>query len=272
MQQIFAYLDYRDYLKDHYDEQKRCHTYFSYRYIAQKTGLDASFYAKILSKKKHLSEHRIEIMAQFLEFTSQEARYFSTLVLFNRATQSKQRDELFSKLLSLKNGSGQKILDYRYFSEWYTIPLRELLNHFDFDGTNGKELAQQFSPPLTELKVQNSIKTLLKLKMIAPDAEGFLRPTEAIITTGDQWQSQGIQQFQNEMIHRASYALLTLPKEQRDISTVTVSTSKACLSAIRERLAVARREILELIALEDEVDGVYQINLQVFPLTKEASQ
>ena len=272
MKPLFSYLDYRDYLKDHYDEQKELHSYFSYRYVASKTGIDASFYSKILLKTKQLSEQRIDAMASFLELGPQEKLYFSTLVLLNRSRNTEQSKELLAKLLSLKNSAGEQISDYRYFSEWYTIPIRELLNHYDFDGENFQKLAQQFSPALTQLKVRNSITTLLKLNMIAPDTEGFLRPTETIITTGDQWQSKGIQQFQNEMILRASDALLTLPKEQRDISTVTVSTSKACLSAIRERLAVARREILELIALEEEVDGVYQINLQVFPLTKEASQ
>ncbi len=59
-----------------------------------------------------------------------------------------------------------------------------------------------------------------------------------------------------------------IPKEERDISTVTVSTSQKCMIAVRERLAQARREILEMIAAEEGVDGVYQVNLQVFPLTK----
>ena len=51
MEDILNYLDYREYLRDHFNESKKKHSFFSFRYVAGKTGLDASFYVKVLNKR-----------------------------------------------------------------------------------------------------------------------------------------------------------------------------------------------------------------------------
>lgn len=106
--------------------------------------------------------------------------------------------------------------------------------------------------------------------MIARNEEGFLKPVDQVITTGTQWQSLAIREFQRQMIQLGAEAIERWPKEQRDISTLTISTSQATLETIQERLTLARKEILDLIQQDESVEGVYQINMQVFPLTKEA--
>lgn len=267
MVSVYSYLDYRDFLKVHFEEQKEQHCYYSYRYVSGKTGIDPSYYVKVLNKQKHISEQRLESLVQLLQLSLREREYFTTLIQYNRSKSADLSKELFAKLITLKKSSGAQICDYRYFAEWYTIPVRELLNHYDFDG-DYRELAKQFHPPLTERQARNAIRTLEELEMVCHDEKGFLRPAEALLTTGDQWRSNAIRKFQKQMITLAGESLERFPKEERDISTVTVSTSQKCMESIRERLAQARREILELIAAEEEVDGVYQINLQVFPLTK----
>jgi len=268
MESVFNYLEYRDYLKDHFESQKASHSYFSFRYVASKIGIDASFYAKVISRQKQLGESAIEPLADFLGLAKREREYFITLVHFNRTKSSEAEKELFSKLISLKNSCGKTIETntYRYFSDWFTVPVRELLTHFDFSD-NYSELAKKLIPMISESEAKRAIKTLADLKLISPDEKGFLRPSESIITTGDQWKSRGIREFQRQMIIRASEALETIAPTERDISSVTVSTSAECLEAIREKLAQVRREILEMVSSEQTVDRVYQINLQVFPLS-----
>jgi uncharacterized protein (TIGR02147 family) len=65
----------------------------------------------------------------------------------------------------------------------------------------------------------------------------------------------------------AAEAIERIPKEQRDISTLTLSTSAACLEAIRERLSEVRQEIMEMVKMDGNAEEVYQLNFQVFPLT-----
>jgi uncharacterized protein (TIGR02147 family) len=63
-------------------------------------------------------------------------------------------------------------------------------------------------------------------------------------------------------------AIDRVPKSDRDITTLTVSTSHACLEEIRERIAEVRREIMEIVRKEGKAEDVFQINFQVFPITR----
>ncbi len=266
MESIYSFLEYRDFLKVHFDTQKATNPVFSFRYVASKTGIDSGFYAKILTKQKHLGEQKISALADLIGLTGKEREYFYTLIQYNRSRSETVTRELFTKLISLKSSAGTTVDDFRYFSEWYTIPVREILSHFDFRD-NFKELAQTFSPAITERQASNAIRTLKELAMIAPDEHGYYRPTETKLTTGDQWRSEAVRRFQKQMIALAGDSIERFPKESRDISTITLSTSKKSLEKIRDRLAQARREIVEIIAQDEEIDGVFQINMQIFPLT-----
>jgi uncharacterized protein (TIGR02147 family) len=267
MNSVFTYLEYRDYLRDHFESQKQAKSCYSFRYLAAKTGIDASFYVKIINKQKHLGVVKIEVLAAYLGLDERETDYFTTLVHYNRTNDDQTAQVLFQRLMSLKNTCGLEVSDFRYFADWFTIPMREFLATYPFDGDYAK-LAAHFIPPLQEQEARSAIETLTHLQMIAPDAQGVLRPTDAILTTGDQWRSAAVRSFQQQMIRMAAESLERIPKEDRDISTLTFSTTKACLTAIQDRLTQARREIMEMIAAEEGVDGVYQMNLQVFPLTR----
>jgi hypothetical protein len=106
---VFKYLDYRDFLKDHYESSKKRYEFFSFRYISLKTGLDASFYLKVLQKQLHLSLKSIPAIVRFLGFKKNESEYFNLLVRFNRATQEDEVRLYFEKLTELQSLSENKM-------------------------------------------------------------------------------------------------------------------------------------------------------------------
>lgn len=266
---IYDYTDYREFLKDHFEFTKTQKSFYSFRYLAQKTGIDPSFYSKIIHGSKHLSSKQLPILIEFLELSESHSQFFQTLYQYNRSNQPQVCERLLKELNLLRQEVGIQISNFDYFSEWYVIPLRELLNHYDYKD-KPQVLAQLFHPPLKEAEVERALRILLELQMIARNEEGFLKPVDQVITTGTQWQSLAIREFQRQMIQLGAEAIERWPKEQRDISTLTISTSQATLETIQERLTLARKEILDLIQQDESVEGVYQINMQVFPLTKEA--
>ena len=269
MDSIYEYLDYRDFLHDHYKEQKEKNPIFSFRYVAGKTGLDASFYVKLINKQRHINDNRIKPLCVFCKLRQRESDYFKTLVNFNKAKRKEQEEYYFEKLVTLKKSAAKKIdrYAYRYFTEWYNVPLRELLNIYDFDGSDYKGLALMLSPPIKESEARRAVRTLLELGMIAPDKNGFYRPADAAISTGKGWKSEIVRSFQKSMIRLSESALDRIDPELRDISTLTVSTSPACLQKMRERLSQVRKELIEMIT-SDEASAVYQINMQIFPLSR----
>ena len=268
MNDIFDYMEYRNYLKDHYDCNKRSHTFFSFRYIALKTGLDASFYVKVLNKQKHIADTAVPALVDFLKFNKREGEYFAALVHFNKAKNSDQERFYFEKLLSLRTPPA-KVLEkecYDYFSSWRNIALREELNIVSFKN-DCADIAGKLLPPATPSQVRQSIKLLEKLGMVRKDDHGAFKPTDEFITTDGVVKAMAVKSFQKEVCKLGMEAIDRVPKQDRDISTLTISTSRACLEAIRERLTEFRREIMDLVGKEEKAEEVYQINFQIFPLT-----
>ncbi len=266
---IYEYLEYRDFLRDHYEAQKKQRYHYSFRYISLKTGIDASFYAKILEKQKHLSPKNVGILAKFLKLDDKETAYFSVLVQFTKARSREQIQSLFDKLMTLRDPPAATIErnSYEYFKHWYTPAIRELLNFFPFDGDYAK-LGASLLPQITARQAREAVGVLERLGVIDRLNSGGFRLTDQFVSTGPQWRDMAIARFQQQMSQLAVESVDSVPHEHRDISTLTVSTSWECLKAIRERLAEVRHEIMGMIKEEENVDEVFQINLQIFPLSR----
>ena len=266
---IFDYLDYREYLKDHYDTNKARNSFFSFRYIAVKTGLDSSFYVKVLQKQIHLSLKSLPRLIDFLNLSKKESDYFTLLVRFNRAHNKDEMRLYFEKIIDSRELRTQKLdaEKYRYFSKWYHVAIRELLNYYRFDG-DYKSLAAKLNPPISEATARKAIELLVKLGLVKKSDNGIFELTDQFITTGESWNSIAIENFQREMIHLAEESINKIPKKDRETSTVTVSVSRACFTAMKERLREFRKELLEMARIERDPGGVFQINFQIFPLTR----
>ncbi|MBN2037485.1 MAG: TIGR02147 family protein [Chitinispirillaceae bacterium] len=268
LKSIFEYLDYREYLKDHYETNKARNSFFSLRYISSKAGLDPSFYLKVLQKQIHLSLKSLPRLIGFLNLNKKETDYFTLLVRFNRARHKDEMKLYFEKIIEIRELRANT-LDadkYEYFSKWYYVAIRELLNYDRFDGDYAS-LAAKLNPPISESKARKAIDLLVKLGLVQKNGDGAYALTDRFITTGESWNSIAIENFQWEMLHLAEESIKNIPKKNRETSTVTVSVSWKCFAAMKERLAEIRKELLEMARMERDPDGVFQVNFQMFPLT-----
>jgi uncharacterized protein (TIGR02147 family) len=269
LKSIFDYLDYREYLRDHYDSNKARNSFFSFRYIAAKTGLDSSFYVKVLQKQMHLSLKSLPRLTDFLNLNKKEIEYFTLLVRFNRAHNKDEMRLYFEKIIEFRE-LRINALDadkYEYFSKWYYVAIREILNYTRFVG-DYKSLAARLNPPISEAKARKAIELLVKLGLVVKNDQGIFEQTNQFITTGESWDSIAIENFQREMLHLAEESINIIPKRDRETSTVTVSVSWPCFEAMKERLREFRKELLEMARIERDPDGVFQVNFQIFPLTR----
>lgn len=267
MRSIFEYLDYRDFLKDYYNHHKK-DSFFSFRYIEAKTGINASLYAKILNKQRHISTAKVPYLTNFLKMEKRESKYFHTLVQFNKAKNNDETKLYFEKLLSFRD-SPATLLEkdkYDYFTNWYNAPIRDLIKIMPFTG-DYKELAKRLCPEISESQAKKSVQLLQKLGIVIQDSKGVWQLTDDFIRTDGKMSALAVRAFQKEMCRLGMEAIERIPKEHRDISTLTVSSSKACMELIREKLGVFRKEIMQIIAEDEGMEEVYQLNFQVFPLT-----
>ncbi len=266
---ILSYLDYRTFLKDWFEQAKDSNSFYSYRYIGQKTGLDPSFLVKVLAGQLHISQKSIPAITKLIKLDKREEEYFSVLVAFNKTKKNIEAEVLFKKLIALQ-GPQAHILqahEHAFFQNWYNIVIYELLRYYDFK-EDYRALSRKVSPPVTVSQAKDAVDLLLKLGLIQRADSGQYIVKDKTLSTGEKWMSGVIRAFQKQAIELAARALDEIPAAERDISTVTISLSSATYSAICQRIKEMRHELLEMARNDTDLDGVYQINFQIYPVVK----
>ena len=268
MKSVTDYLEYRDFLRDFYNEKKSVKPFFSYRFIAKKLFIDPSHVVKIFQKQRHISHKLIEGCIELAELKGKEAEYFATLVQFNRAKTDRESKLHFEKLLALKDVRAFTLekVQYEFFQKWYYSAIMTLFDFYPFRNDYAA-LAKKLNPPITESQARKAVALMKKLKLIKKKPDGTFGLTSAMVTTGEQWRSLAIAAFQEETMRLAMESLRRIPKEQRNISTVTVTLAENDLDDANAILKECRTALLKLAEGRKNPERVYQINMQLFPVT-----
>ncbi len=266
---VFEYLNYSTFLKDFYDHRKIHNIFFSYRYLGKALNLDAGFLVKVMQGKLALPEKCIAPLIKICGFEGREIEYFRELVHYGRAKTPKDIKLHFERLIAVRDLEPRKveIAQYTFYQKWYHSAIHSLLLFHEFKG-DFKALAAKMSPPISVKEAKESIHLLEDLGFIRKQENGKYVVQDARITTGEKWQSAAIRNFQEECLRLASESLTRHSKELRDISTVTMTLSSKNIEEVRARIKELRQSLLHLHSEGDDPDSVYQVNIQVFPLTQ----
>jgi len=270
MKSVFDYSDYRQFLADYYEEQKRTKSCFSYQYFGRRAGFRTkTFLYKVIKGEKALSNGSILAVAQAMKLGKRETEYFEALVNFNQAASDREREFLWGQLQALGGNRSAAVLrrnQYAYFSQWYHPVVRELVSQLDFRGDDAR-LARSVSPAITVRQARASVQLLLALGLLQKDGKGRLRQSDAAVTTGEQYTSLAVRRFQKTAAVLAAEALERVPRDARDISTLTAGVSAAGFNRMREELVRCRRRLAQIASEDNPADRVYQVNLQLFPVS-----
>ena len=275
MKSIYEYLDYRLYLKDYYDEQKRADPRFSYRIWADRAGFKAKdFILRVMRGGSRLSGESAHTLAGAMKLSSAESRYFREMVWYNQAKTFEERELRYNRLhrqhVRFKPRSAVRVLPYDHFefySEWYHPAIRSLISSYGFKG-DYNWLARNVYPAISTSKARKSVALLEKLGLVKKDSSGSYRITDANITTGDEVKRGALLRFYRTGMALMADALEKLPLDKRHISGMTMGISAATYLKLIEKIKSFRQEIALLSKHDEAPDRVYQVNFHVFPLSK----
>jgi uncharacterized protein (TIGR02147 family) len=269
---VFEYIDYRLLLKDLYETNKAKQSSFSYRYIGQKVGFkSAGFFTNILQGKRNISSNTIFKFAELFKFSKKETEYFELLVLYDQAKEHARKKYYFEKLLTMRKSKVHELTadQYSYFNNWYNVAIRELLNYFPFRG-DYSELGKMLNPSITPAEARKSVELLKKLGLIEEKENHTYRVTNKTITTIPHVPLVAVHSFQVATMDLAKEAIDRFPTDKRSISTLSLSLSSESYKIIEEKLAIFRRDVLDLVKNDRKrIDRVYQFNFQIYPLSEE---
>ncbi|KMQ52984.1 hypothetical protein CHISP_0205 [Chitinispirillum alkaliphilum] len=266
---VYEYFEYRDFLKDFYEKRKEENSYFSVRLFATKVKIDPSYLVKVFLKVRHISNKHIEIFSSFMDLDPKEKEYFENLVHFNKARTDRESKLYFEKILSFINVSADVLTEdqYTFYQKWYYTAIRSLLEYYEFYD-DYENLGKQLSPPISAKEAKESIMLLYRLGLIKKDiSSGRYSLTSKAISTGERWRSVAIHTFQKETIALSGDSLDRHPRHTRDISTITMNINKDNFEEIQLRIKDFRESMIKLVNESSDPDRVYQLNIQLIPLT-----
>ncbi len=269
MANIFSYYDYRKFLKDFYDEQKCLNSFFSYRYMANRIDLEHSSLIKVLQGSRHLAIKKIPNFKKVCNFSEKEFLYFESLVYFGRSKSEKESALYFKKMQDLQ-GVEQYNLEskqFEFFRHWYYAAIWSLLNFYKFKG-DFKDLSNQLQPPVPVKKVKDAVDDMIALGLVNIDKSGYYSTVSQNIATGEKWQSVAVYEYLQKSLILASESMERFKKVERDISAVIVDIPEEKLPEIKDLIYEFRKTIISKVNSYKESDRVYQISMQMFPLTK----
>jgi uncharacterized protein (TIGR02147 family) len=267
---IFSYTDYRRFLKEACEEIRTTKPFFSYRYIAQKAGLKSvGFISWVIKGKRNMSASLTHKIGIILKLGKREAEYFDLLVSQNQAKTIEERQYYLNRLMAFRSTRTTIVERDRdqYYSQWYYSAIRELVSLIEI--SDEKQIAQLLKPPISRAEARDALLLLERLGMIRKTKNGAYERIDAALISGPGVDPAIIHGFQIATMRLAESALHDFPKEERDISTVTLSCNSRDLNRVRERIREMRDEITEIACVSENADSVFQLNTQFFPLTRQ---
>ena len=269
MLSVFDYSDYRKFIKDYYETHKAQNPSFSYRFLAQKAGINsAPFYKFIIEGKRNLTKNTVLKTCVALKLSDREAEYFENLVFFNQAKTIKEKNSFFEKLvLKQKHRHVGTITEsqYEYFSEWYHCVVREIVCMYDCRD-NWAKVGHIISPSLTAKQVEESVRLLLRLGFLKKAGNRYVQ-TEPVIAAGYGLTSHQIINFQIMMLNKAIEAFDRSLPHERLTSATTVCISRKKFETFVEKIRMLRSELLEIARNDETPEMVYELTLNLFPLS-----
>ncbi len=271
MERIEFYTDYRKFLKDFYNEQKKLHPYFSYRYFCQKSGISSpGLFKEIVAGKRNLTDRTIASFIKGMGITETDASYFRILVRFNQTEIEQEKIQALEQLRGLRRKVTQEIVPldlYEYYTTWYFPVIRELACVLAWKG-DFSLLARTVTPPIKKSEAKTAISFLLEKGFLKVNGDGGYQQTHPAITTGSEVSSLAIRAFNEIMAKKGFESVRQIPPKERDVRTVIAGVSRKSYGLIKDEIRDFVSRIVRVVDDDKESDRVYAVNVQFFPLSK----
>lgn len=271
---VFQYSDYRLYLRDYYTAQK-AKSSASHRAFSRRAGLRSSNYLSLVMKgERDLSSEMAPRFGKACGLAKSELEFFCDLVSYGQATSTEEKQRALARLARFRKfREAHQLLAQQqaYHEHWYLPAIRELASLPGFR-EDAAWIAQQMEPSISERQAREALDTLCKLGLLVRNRAGRLKQAQALVTTGAGPLGHHIFVYHHAMLDLAQRALDRLPREERDISSLTLCVAEDALPELKQRIRQFRQELLSWAEQTAAPARVVQLNFQLFPLTRGKSR
>jgi uncharacterized protein (TIGR02147 family) len=231
----------------------------------------SSFLFHVIEGKRNLTKASVLKISTAISHDRDEADFFENLVFFNQAKTIAEKTLYYGRLIE-----NRKTLDieeipkdrFEYYRTWHHSVIRELITLIDFKD-DFEKLGSFLVPPIRAIEAKNSVILLEKLGFVERSSNGTYKQTRNLIAVkvGTR-EAFIIEKFQMEMLEVALRAYNCIPVHERMSLSTTITVSRETFELFKLRLREMQRQLMELSHLDDEPDTVYQLTVNLFPISK----
>lgn len=268
---IYNFSDYREFLKDRYRQLKEADPVFSFRYFSKQAGFGSPNYLKlVMDGKRNLSFDAIAKFAKGLRLDNHESEYFRYMVEYNQCENEPKKKVYEAKLLYLRELFKVKTLIpelYDYYHEWYHAAIREIV-HKGKVKNDPTTIAGSLVPQITVEEATSSIGLLKKLNFVT-ESDGMLTATQSSTEVEGAGAAMAQKIYYEQMAELAAQSLYTQGPDTQDFESITISLPQDKVGELRAKI----KELVNEIGSRhsgNPSDAVYQLNVQLFALTRTA--
>ena len=269
LEHLFDYDDFRKFMQDYFDEQKKLRAVFSHRFFAAKAGFSSSSYClNVIRGRFNLTPKSIEKISKAMDFEPLQKEYFEALVQYNQAQQVDERDQAWEQILQIRRQiefTHVTTREQAYFSKWYYPVIRELAVESDWNG-DFRVLARSLTPQITTEEAREAVKNLLEWGLLKKEGERYERVSQMLDAA--EIPPIALRKIRREYIQHAIGAVESMPKNERFAAFTTLAMSEKSYNYAVEVLEEARKKIIARAANDLDVERVYEMMLVAFPMSK----
>ncbi len=280
---LSTYVDFRDYLKDFFEYRKKQTEGqlrpYSYSDFSAAADIKSPHYLKmIIAGDRNLSADMCKKFGRALKLDKQEQLEFDTLVFYGQEKEPLQRNQFLKQLSEIRAQNALK--DGQFDQEtWDKVPgwlswvLYAMIDQENATFTPA-DLKRALRPQVSEKQIAQALEKLLS----SGDIEivgGYARKKNKMISNADKIPPALIRKLQSELIYLGLESLYKDDPSVREISGFTMAMTDEEYQWVRKELRTIRKELqTKLMMAREKKQGtkVYQVNIQLFPLTNEEEE
>lgn len=272
MKPIVEYSDFRQYMRDYYDERKR-RSVFSWREFSKIAGFTSSSYMKVVCDgKSKLSRIGVERTGQAMGLVGFEMDYFRAMVEYGQTETEEKKKAAYENMLAIARVHKIRVMEgelFEFYDSWHNPVVRELAPLMP--GATPGEIAKMCNPEVSAADVQKSLNFLTRVGLLKREGrDAFVQAETSIAGTPDATRL-ALRGMHRQMSKLATPAV-DLPVDERHFSGVTMGLSRRSYERIASLIDEFRRQVIAVAAEDKDIDQVYRLNLQLFPLSRKVKE
>jgi len=277
-------MDHRELLQAFFDYKRRTETSklrpYSYAVFAAAADIKSPNYLKlVIEGQRNISDEMAIKFGKAMGFQKAQVDEFQALVKYCQAEDPTARNQHLKQLNELRLKARKHRGEVAESKTWDTIPgwlSWTLLHMVDQAGVDFEpDTLHRLLSGKTNLEtIRRALENLMHSGLIEKDPEtGRMRKTKHLLEAPAQIPPELIRKLQSELVLMGLEALFNEGPQDREAGSLTLCLTEAEFEDLKFELRHLRKKLhREFSANRAKAPGdrVYQLNLQLFPLTKKA--